>query len=161
MPMEPEQEQGQEPDMWGQIADMLRNPGKISKLLQNPNVQRGMADFGQMLSQGPVDPRTGKPTQGVGSMMSGAASQMIRRGEVSKEAEAQAQQQQMWNKAILQLLGQRGQQEKDPISAGFGPLAVGGQESQYGKMPQAQQSNSRSWLTDMLAGQKQKEFQMY
>jgi len=153
-----EPEQG--PDMWGQIADMLRNPGKISKLLQNPNVQRGMADFGQMLSQGKVDPRTGKPTQGIGSMMSGAAGQMVRRGEVSKEASAQAQQQQMMMKAYLELLGQRGQQDKSPMSAGFGPLAVGNQGAQFGKMPQAQGSNSRSWLMDMLSGQREKEFQM-
>jgi len=41
-------------------------------------------------------------------MMSGAASQIVRRGEVSKEAEAQARQQQLMMKAYLELLGQRG-----------------------------------------------------
>ena len=45
----------------------------ITKALSNPNVQRGIAQFGKQLSMGPVDPRTGKRTEGIGSGMAGAA----------------------------------------------------------------------------------------
>jgi hypothetical protein len=81
----------------------------ITKALSNPNVQRGMAQFGKQLSMGPVDPRTGKRTEGVGSGLAGAADNFIQSSEFQMNAAKQAEQKQLYDKAMMEMFKQYSQ----------------------------------------------------
>jgi hypothetical protein len=79
----------------------------ITKALQDKNVQRGIAQFGRQLSMGPVDPRTGKRTEGIGSGMAGTADSLLRGMNFQESAAKQAQERQLYNKAVLEYLRRR------------------------------------------------------
>jgi len=115
----------------------------ITKALQNPNVQRGLAQFGKQLSMGPVDPRTGKRTEGVGSGLAGAADQFIQSSEFQMNAANQAKQKQLYDQAILEMFkqqagGQGGNNDMLAMLAGIRKPPIG----------TAGATSSAGWLDD-------------
>jgi len=122
------------------------NWSDITKALQNPNVQRGIAQFGKQLSMGPVDPRTGKRTEGVGSGLAGAADQFIRGSEFQMNAAKQAQQKQLYDKAILEYFKQRamgGQQGNNDLLS----MLAGTRKIPQGTMGD---TSSAGWIDDTI-----------
>ena len=120
---------------WGDLTKMLGSK-PVKNWLSSPANQRMIAEFGQALSM-----RNGK--QGTGSMMAGAASNMINREEVGKTAAMQAKRKQLYNQQLMQIYkqmmsgGQQAgtqQQAVAPLSilrgddwgAGFNPEDIGG-----------------------------------
>jgi hypothetical protein len=94
---------------WGDLTKMLGSK-PVKDWLSSPANQRMIADMGQALSM-----RNGK--QGTGSMLAGAASNMINREEVGKAAAAQALRKQLWNKQLMEMYKQMmgGQQQQRPV----------------------------------------------
>jgi len=120
----------------------------ITKALQNPNVQRGIAQIGRQASLGPVDPLTGKRTEGVGSGMADMADKFIQGSEFQMNAAKQAEQKQLYDKAILEMFKQRAQGGKggnDLLSLLQGPKQVGA--APQAQMPSA--TSSVDWLSPM------------
>jgi hypothetical protein len=83
---------------WNDLTKMLGSPA-VKDWLSSPANQRMIADFGQALSM-----KNGK--QGTGSMMAGAASNMINREEVGKAAAMQAKRKQLYNQQLMQIYKQ-------------------------------------------------------
>jgi hypothetical protein len=94
---------------FGDLTKMLGSPA-VKNWLSSPSNQRMIADFGQALSM-----RNGK--QGTGSMMAGAASNMINREQVGLAGKEQALRKQLYDQKrmaqmdeMLKLLAGRRQQ---------------------------------------------------
>jgi hypothetical protein len=79
----------------------------ITKALSDKNVQRGIAQFGRDLSLGPVDPRTGRPTEGTGSRMAGTADKFLRSMNFQENAAKQARQKQLYDEAMMEYFKSR------------------------------------------------------
>ena len=83
---------------FGDLTKMLGSK-PVKSWLSSPANQRMIADFGRALSM-----RNGK--EGTGSLMAGAASNMINREEVGKAAAAQAERRQLYNQQLMEVYKQ-------------------------------------------------------
>jgi hypothetical protein len=104
---------------FGDLTKMLGSPA-VKNWLSSPSNQRMIADFGQALSM-----RNGK--QGTGSMMAGAASNMINREQVGLAAKEQALRKQLYDQKRMAQMEQMikmlsGPRQPQPQPQGTGAI---------------------------------------
>ena len=126
MPVEAEQD-----DWWATINNMLANP----------NIQKGMADFGRSMSMG--RDQYGQPMEGVGSLLAGTASNTIKAQQFREQAEKETLTRGLFQKGLLKLLGQNAQEPGNLL----GMLQGTQQPQTVQNMPQ---NESKNWIFDEI-----------